>query len=110
MNIDLSCPSNRQIYISVMVSYLNLLAYFYIILYTISLPNIIMDGHWFQSMTVYNIYFDQLLRGSKAFLVEIQGLEYILEIFKTSIEMGNNFAKDVREKNNWKQAGFSKKE
>lgn len=43
-------------------------------------------------------------------MAEIQGLEYILKAFKTIVELGSNFAKDIKEKGNWKQADFSQEE
>lgn len=41
---------------SVVISYRNLLAYFYIALYTTFLSSIIIDKYQFKSMMTYNIY------------------------------------------------------
>lgn len=99
---------NKWVYISAVVFYLNLLAYFYKALYAVFLLNIIMDGHQFRSMTIYNIYIEQLSRGRVAFLMEFQGLEFLSMVFRIIAEVKSKFANDIKQKSNWKSAGYLK--
>lgn len=84
----------------VVLSYLNLLAYFYEALYTAFPANIIIDRYQFKSRTAYNTYIEQLPRGKEAFLAELQGLDFILEAFRIIAKVETNFAKEVIERDN----------
>lgn len=85
-----------------------MLAYFYIALFATLLPLIIIDGYWFRSMTAFNTYIAELLRMRVAFLMEFQGLKFFSEVVETIAEVGNNFAIEVKQRNNWEQAGYYK--
>lgn len=60
-------------------------------------------------MTASTIYINQLPRKSEAFSIEIQGLEYILEVFRIIAEVENNFAKDMKERATESKLAFLKK-
>lgn len=61
---------NRRIYVSILISYLNLLTYFYITFYTSFLLNFIINGYQLKFIIVYNIYIKQLPRNNVAFLAK----------------------------------------
>lgn len=86
---------NRQIYMSIVAFYLNLLTYFYLAFYTTFLPNIIMYGYQFRFITIYNIYIEQLLKKIN-FLAEFQELNFFLEAFRSIIETRSKFADNVK--------------
>ena len=61
-------------------------------------------------MTVFNTYNQQLIRGWAAFLAELQGLEFISEVLRIITKIESNFVDKLKQKNNWKQAGYPKKD
>lgn len=94
----------------VVIFYSHLLAYFYVALYAVFLLSIIADKHWFKSMTAYNAYIKQLLRERANFLAELQDLKFILEVAEINIQLWYNFANDVKQRGNWKQADYPEKD
>lgn len=109
-NTNPLCPPKRRIYVSVVVSYLNFLACFYLALCAAFPSPIIMYEHQFRFMTTYNTYIKQLPKRRAAFSVELQGLEYYSEVVGAITEPESNFANEVKSRGNWKQAGYPKKD
>lgn len=64
-------PINGHIYVSVVVSRLDILAYFYVALSTVSPPSIVADVYRFRSIASYNAYIGRLAKGKEAFSVEL---------------------------------------
>lgn len=81
---------------NIVVFHLNLLAYFYIAFCIISPQNIIVDRHKFRFITVYNVFIKQFLKKRFAFMTKLQGLEFLLEKFKTIAEAKSKFVDDIR--------------
>lgn len=57
-------------------------------------------------MKAYNAYIEQLPRGRDAFSAELQGLEFLSEAAGTGAKLRSNFANEVKNRGNWKQAGY----
>ncbi len=56
-------------------------------------------------MASYNAYIGTLASGKEAFSAELQGMEFFLEYSGAVAEMGSGFAREVKEKSNWRVAG-----
>lgn len=77
-----------------------MLVYFYITLCATFLPPIIVDRHWFRSITAFNTYIKYLPRKKIAFLVELQDLEFISEVVRIITKVRSNFANEVKKRGN----------
>ena len=59
-------------------------------------------------MASYNAYIRTLAIGKKTFSAKLQGIEFFSEYLETVAKMGSDFAREVKEKGNWRIAGWGK--
>ncbi len=59
-------------------------------------------------MASYNVYIGTLATGKEAFSAELQGMEFFSEYLGAVAEMGSGFAREVKEKGNWRPAEWGK--
>ncbi len=61
-------------------------------------------------MATYNAYIGILATRKEVFSAELQGMEFFSEYLGAVIKMGSGFAREVKEKGNWRAAGWGEDE
>ncbi len=64
-----------------------------------------MNRHRFRSIASYNAYIGTLATEKEIFSIELQGMEFFSEYSRAVAEMGSGFAREVKERGNWRVAG-----